>query len=176
VRLLDLKAETEALLQSYRTETLTWIALGAALALLALAAGLRRLRPVALVAAAVGVSVLATAGALVAAGTALSVFHLLGLMVVAGLGLDYAIFLRAAAEAERGAARPGGTGSDAPSEARDARRSVAICAVTSTAVFAILAGAQFPMLSHLGTTVAVGAALSLVFGLVFTGRGRGSGA
>ena len=167
-RLLDLKEETETLLRGYRTETLTWIALGGVLAALALGAGLRRARPVMLVGAAVAVSVLATAGALVLLGTSLTVFHLLGLMVVAGLGLDYAIFLREAAEAER--PREGAKDPDGDTHGRDARRSVVICAVTSTAVFAILGGAEFPMLAQLGTTVAIGAALSLLFGLIFTGR------
>jgi predicted exporter len=167
-RLLDLKAETETLLRGYRTETLTWIALGGVLAALALGVGLRRARPVMLVSGAVAVSVLVTAGVLVVVGTSLTVFHLLGLMVVAGLGLDYAIFLREAAEAERPRAEAKGPRGDA--HGRDARRSVVICAVTSTTVFAILAGAEFPMLAQLGTTVAIGAAASLVFGLVFTGR------
>jgi predicted exporter len=168
VRLLDLKEETESLLRGYRTETLTWIALGGLLAALALGVGLRRARPVMLVSGAVAVSVLATAGVLVVLGTSLTVFHLLGLMVVAGLGLDYAIFLREAAEAER--PRYDGKTQEGDVHGRDARRSVVICAVTSTAVFAILGGAEFPMLAQLGTTVAIGAALSLVFGLIFTGR------
>ena len=168
VRLLDLKVETESLLRGYRTETLTWIALGGVLAALALGVGLRRARPVMLVSAAVAVSVLATAGVLVVVGTSLTVFHLLGLMVVAGLGLDYAIFLREAAEAER--PRATSKADDGDTHGRDARRSVVICAVTSTAVFAILGGAEFPMLAQLGTTVAIGAALSLLFGLIFTGR------
>jgi len=105
---------------------------------------------------------------LVVLGTSLTVFHLLGLMVVAGLGLDYAIFLREAAEAERPREHTKTAEDDA--HGRDARRSVVICAITSTAVFAILGGAEFPMLAQLGTTVAIGAALSLVFGLIFTGR------
>ncbi len=183
-RLLDLKAETEQLLRGYRTETLTWIALGGVLAALALGIGLRRARPVMLVSGAVAVSVLVTAGVLVVLGTSLTVFHLLGLMVVAGLGLDYAIFLREAAEAERpredaqtaGAEPAGAKASDGDTHGRDARRSVVICAVTSTAVFAILGGAEFPMLAQLGTTVAIGAALSLLFGLIFTGRNAPKGA
>ena len=197
-RLLDLKAETEQLLRVYRMETLTWIALGGVLAALALGIGLRRARPVMLVSGAVAVSVLVTAGVLVVLGTSLTVFHLLGLMVVAGLGLDYAIFLREAAEAERpredaqtagahrrrrpagaqtvGAEPAGAKASDGDTHGRDARRSVVICAVTSTAVFAILGGAEFPMLAQLGTTVAIGAALSLLFGLIFTGRNAPKGA
>ena len=160
VRLLDLKAETEALLHGYRSETLRWIALGAALGALALGLGLRRLTAVAAVGGAVLVSVAATAALLVLAGTALTLFHLLGLMVVAGLGLDYAIFLRRAAR------------EDAAGGGRDGRRSVAICAATSVAVFAILSGAQIPMLGQLGDTVALGAAVSLLAAAAFTGAAR----
>ncbi|MBK1669715.1 hypothetical protein CKO28_16875 [Rhodovibrio sodomensis] len=162
VRLLDIKAQTEALMRGYRAETLRWIALGAVLGLGALALGLRAVRPVAQVGAAVLVSVALSAALLVALGTALSLFHLLGLMVVAGLGLDYAIFLRQAVRDD--AASPGG--------GRGGRRSVVVCAATSLAVFAILSTAAIPMLGQLGTTVTLGAGISLASGLVFTGGVR----
>ncbi|MFP3345443.1 hypothetical protein R0J87_23455, partial [Halomonas sp. SIMBA_159] len=81
VRLLDLKAETEALLAGYRDETLTWVGLGATLGLAVLILGLQRPGPVGRVGAAVAVSVLVTVAVLVLAGTALTLFHLLGLMV-----------------------------------------------------------------------------------------------
>lgn len=160
VRLLDIKAETEALMQSYRAETLRWIAVGGLMGLGALALGLRRARAVGQVGASVLVSVVLSGGLLAAAGTALTLFHLLGLMVVAGLGLDYAIFLRQAVRAEA---------SD-PSAGRDGRRSVVVCALTSLCVFAILSTAAIPMLGQLGTTVTLGAAMSMLCALVFTGQ------
>jgi predicted exporter len=162
VRLLDIKAETEALMQGYRTQTLQWIAVGAVLGLGALAVGLRSAGAVGRVGLAVLVAVSLAAALLVALGTQLTLFHLLGLMVVAGLGLDYAIFLRHAVAA----------GQESPQAARDGRRSVLVCALTSLSVFAILSTAEIPMLSQLGTTVALGAGLSLVSALVFTGGSR----
>jgi predicted exporter len=162
VRLLDIKAETEGLMQGYRDETLRWIALGALLGLGALAIGLRRPRPVGQVGASVLVSVALSAALLVALGTPLTLFHLLGLMVVAGLGLDYAIFLR---QAVRESAQR-------PAAGRDGRRSVVVCALTSLCVFAILSTAAIPMLGQLGTTVTLGAAVSLVCAAVFTGGDR----
>ena len=160
VRLLDIKAETEALMQGYRDETLRWIALGAVLGLAALALGLRGARAVGQVGASVLVSVAVSAALLVALGTPLTLFHLLGLMVVAGLGLDYAIFLRQAVQ----------EGENSPAAARDGRRSVVVCALTSLAVFAILSTAAIPMLGQLGTTVTLGTAVSLLSALVFTGH------
>ncbi|WP_027287102.1 MMPL family transporter [Rhodovibrio salinarum] len=162
VRLLDLKAETEALMQGYRDETLRWIAVGALLGLGALAIGLRGARAVGQVGASVLVSVTLSAALLVALGTPLTLFHLLGLMVVAGLGLDYAIFLRQAVR----------DGANSPEAGRDGRRSVAICALTSLSVFAILSTAEIPMLGQLGVTVALGAGVSLLSALVFTGALR----
>jgi len=159
VRLLDIKRETEALMQGYRDETLRWIALGAVLGLGALALGLRRARPVGQIGASVLVSVALSAALLVALGTPLTLFHLLGLMVVAGLGLDYAIFLRQAVRA----------GADEPAAGRDGRRSVVVCALTSVSVFAVLSTAAIPMLGQLGATVTLGAAVSLLCALVFTG-------
>ena len=161
-RLLDIKAETEGLMQGYRDETLRWIALGAVLGLGALTVGLRRPRPVGQVGASVLVSVALSAALLVALGTPLTLFHLLGLMVVAGLGLDYAIFLRQAVRA----------GWHDPAAGRDGRRSVLVCALTSLSVFAVLSTAAIPMLGQLGATVTLGAAVSLVCALVFTGPPR----
>ena len=162
VRLLDIKAETEGLMQGYRDETLRWIALGAVLGLGALAIGLRGLRPVGQVGASVLVSVALSAALMVALGTPLTLFHLLGLMVVAGLGLDYAIFLRQAVR----------EGAQRPAAGRDGRRSVVVCALTSLCVFAILSTAAIPMLGQLGTTVTLGAGVSLLCAAVFTGGDR----
>ncbi|MDZ7713403.1 MAG: MMPL family transporter [Rhodovibrio sp.] len=162
VRLLDIKRETEALMQGYRDETLRWIALGAVLGLGALALGLRAARPVGQVGASVLVSVALSAALLVALGTPLTLFHLLGLMVVAGLGLDYAIFLRQAVR----------DGADDPAAGRDGRRSVVVCALTSVSVFAVLSTAAIPMLGQLGATVTLGAVVSLLCALVFTGEKR----
>jgi predicted exporter len=162
VRLLDIKAETEALMQGYRSETLRWIALGAVLGLGALTLGLRAARPVGQVGSSVLVSVALSASLLVALGTPLTLFHLLGLMVVAGLGLDYAIFLRQAVR----------EGAHDPAAGRDGRRSVVVCALTSLSVFAVLSTAAIPMLGQLGATVTLGAAVSLLCALVFTGDRR----
>jgi len=161
VRYLDLKESAQRLMDGYRAETLRWVAIGAALAFGLLVATLRSVRGVAAVALPVGLSVLVTTAVMAQLAGSLSIFHLLGLLMVAGLGIDYAVFLR-----------HGGNRGDEDAETGDAVRAVTLCAVTSFSVFALLATASVPILSQIGCTVAVGSALSYLFGLAFTAPGR----
>lgn len=159
VRYVDLKAAAESLMNGYRTETLRWVAFGALLALGLLAVTLRSARAVGAVAAPVLLSVVITTAILVQMTAGLSIFHLLGLMMVAGLGVDYAVFLRRE-----------GAMDDRASDAGERVRAVLLCAVTSFSVFALLATAAVPVLSQIGTTVAIGSVLSLLLALVFSAR------
>ncbi|MEM9684172.1 MAG: MMPL family transporter, partial [Pseudomonadota bacterium] len=149
VRYVDLKAAAQSLMDRYRTETLRWVAFGALLALGLLAVVLRSARAVGAVAVPVLLSVAITTAILVVMNTGLSIFHLLGLMMVAGLGVDYAVFLR----------REDAMADDA-SEDGERVRAVLLCAATSFSVFALLATAAVPVLSQIGTTVAIGSAFS----------------
>jgi predicted exporter len=162
VRFLDLKQSAQDLMDGYRAETLRWVALGAALAFGMLVLTLRSMRGVVAVAVPVSLSVLVTMTAIAEIAGGLSIFHLLGLLMVAGLGIDYAVFLWRAGEQVFD-----------PVETNAAVRAVALCAVTSFSVFTLLATAAVPVLSQIGMTVAIGTALSLLLGLVFTSPGRG---
>lgn len=157
VRYLDLKQSAQMLMDDYRDQTLRWVALGGSLAILLLAIMLRSLRGVAAVAVPVALSAIVTAAIFAPLAGGLSIFHLLGLLIVAGLGVDYAVFLRDAAAA----------GVD-PADRSDSVRAVVLCATTSFSVFALLATASAPLLSQIGSTVAVGVVLALAFALVFT--------
>jgi len=162
VRYLDLKQSVQDLIDGYRVETLRWVALGAALAFAMLVVTLRSVRGVFAVAVPVFLSVLVTMAAVAEIAGSLSIFHLLGLLIVAGLGIDYAVFLRRTSERLPD-----------PAETSAAVRAVTLCALTSFSVFALLATAAVPLLSQIGLTVAIGTAMSLLLGLVFTSPGRG---
>jgi predicted exporter len=133
------------------------MAIGAALALGMLVVSLRSLRGVFAVASPVFLTVLVTMAAIAQIAGNLSIFHLLGLLMVAGLGIDYAVFLRQSSQQYSDSA-----------ERSAAVRAVTLCAVTSFSVFALLATAAVPVLSQIGLTIAIGTALALVMGLVFT--------
>lgn len=154
--LLDLKTGSEDLVAAYRDEALTWLALGAFVALLVLILGQRSVRRVSRVLLPVVLAVILTASALALAGTAFSLFHLLSLLLVVGVGLDYALFF------DRNAA-------DIEACQRTLRANV-LCSATSVTVFAVLALSDVPVLHGIGATVAVGALFSLVTAAVYAGR------
>jgi len=153
---IDLKAESNALVVTYKNQALRYIALGLACigALLAFALGsLRRAaRVVAPTLAAVAIDV----ALLLLVGKRLSLFNLVALLLVVGVGLNYALFFaRRHADDE---------------EKRRAQRSVVVCAGTTLSAFGCLALSRIPVLHEIGMTVALGAVLSLLCAVAFADR------
>ncbi len=159
VRFLDVKQSLQDLMEGYRAETLKWATLGGVLALILLILALRSVKAITEVAVPVMLSVAMTAAIVAQVSGGLSIFHLLALLMVAGLGIDYAVFLRHSRMPD----------TEDNGEAAASLRAVCLCAATSFSVFGVLATAAIPMLSQIGSTVAVGSVLSLILGLVFTG-------
>ncbi|NJO38694.1 MAG: hypothetical protein HC871_15175 [Rhizobiales bacterium] len=89
-----------------------------------------------------------TAGLLLLLGEKFSLFHILASLVVIGVGLDYGLFF-----------------SWKTDEADDRRRAfhgVAICAISTTVVFALLAMSSISVLRVIGLTVALGTGLTFL--------------
>ncbi len=152
-RLVDLKQVSTEMLQNFRREALRQAALGALLILVLLAAGLRSFRRAARVAAPAGGALLLTVALLVAAGQRLGVFHVVALLLVLGIGLNYALFHERppADEAERSRTR----------------LALALCGTTTVATFGCLALSATPVLRAIGSTVALGAVLSLALAVLW---------
>lgn len=148
-RLLDIKAETAALLASYRSQALALWMLGLVLIVALLAAHLRSVLRVAQVLAPLAAAVAVTAALLLAAGVKLTLFHLVALLLVVGVGSNYALFF------ER----------EPPNEDERARTvfSVVFCAATTALAFGLLAWSSVPVLKMIGATAAIGAVASLAF-------------
>ncbi len=159
VRLIDIKAATQDLMDTYLQETLVWAALGGVLAIVLLSLVLRSAGAVAQVALPVSLSVLLTAAIMAQISDGLSLFQILALLMVAGLGVDYAVFLRQSGQEEQDARR-------------ESALAVCLCAATSFCVFVALASASIPLLSQIGMTAAVGTVLSLLLGFTFAGTGQ----
>ena len=156
VVLLDVKRELDELYRGYRLRALGFAVLGAVaigvLMMVTLGSAARSWDVVAPLAAAV----LVTAGILLATGTRLNIFHLVALLLVVGVGSNYTLFF------ERG--NPG---------AADPQRiatSVLFCNLSTVVGFGVLGFAATPVLSAIGTTVAIGAFLSLVFAAILKAR------
>jgi predicted exporter len=149
--LLDLKAESEAMYQGYRSEAVHNAALGAGAIVLLLFAALRSPRRVFDVLAPLAAAVLLTTAVLVAGGS-LTIFHLVGLLLVVAVGSNYALFFERQRHADAG---------------RERTIVSLLFANASTVIgFGILAFSRVPVLHAIGLTVGIGAVLSLVFSAI----------
>jgi len=156
VMLLDLKAETNALYRGYRVQILTFAVIGVIAIVMLLLAALRSVRRCLAVVMPVFAAVIVSVAILVAAGTELNMFHLVAMLLVIGVGTNYTLFFDRAVQAESHRGR--------------IYVSLLTCNLSTVLGFGVIALASTPILSAIGTTVAIGAALSLLFGAAFARR------
>ncbi len=154
--LVDIKAETEALLAGGIATALRWGAVGGVLVLLLLGAG-RGLRGGLRIAAALGGALLLTFAALAALGEGITVFHLTAALLLAGVGMDYALFMSR-------------SGEESPGDAARALGSVITCMVTTLLTFGMLALCATPVLHATGLTVVVGVAAAFLLACALAPR------
>jgi len=152
--LLDMRQELDALYRGYLREALVNALLGAAAIGALLFASLRSPRRVFDVAAPLAAAALATCGVLALAGVELSIFHLVGLVLVVAVGSNYSLFF------DR----------QAPSGQDRGRTVVSLvfAALTTVIAFGLLAFSKVPVLSAIGSTVGLGAAMALVFSAILS--------
>ena len=159
VMLLDMKQETEKMFRQYRHEATKNALLGAAAIILLLFVSLRRPARVLDVTLPLAAAVIVVTAGLRWSGHALTLFHLVGLLLVVAVGSNYSLFF------DRQYA-----------QANDRERTVTslVFANTSTIIgFGLLSFAHSPVLTAIGSTVALGAALSLVFSAILIVRKAG---
>ncbi len=154
--LIDLKRESDALYQGYRREVITYALLGTGAIVLLLLASLRSPHRVLSVLAPLAATVIVTFSLLVLTGNRLSIFHLVGLLLVVAVGSNYALFF------ERQAATTG--------ERDRTLVSLLFANVTTMLGFGLLAFSEVPVLHAIGSTVGIGAVLSLAFSAILITR------
>jgi len=153
--LLDLKAESDRLYGNYRREAFMNSLLGCAAIVALLFIGLRSPLRVFDVLAPLAAAVVMTAAVQSTSGP-LSIFHLVGLLLVVAVGSNYSLFFDRKAAA-----------------GRDPERTVVslLFACVSTIIgFGLLTFSTVPVLSAIGSTVGLGAALALMFSAVLSRR------
>ncbi|WP_137127147.1 MMPL family transporter [Roseomonas sp. HF4] len=143
---VDIKAETEALLDAGVGTALRWSAAGGVMVLLLLGAG-RGLAGGLRVAGVLAGALLVTFAALAVLGERITVFHLTAALLLAGVGMDYALFMSRSEP---------NSGRDGNEEAARALGSVITCMITTLLTFGLLALCATPVLHATGLTVAVG--------------------
>jgi len=157
VLVLDLKGESDRLLASYLREAQTLALCGGLTILALLAVALRSARRVLVVATPLAAAVLVTTALITLGGAQLSVFNLFGLLLVVAIGSNYTLFF----ETENLAGVHG------------ARiiTSLVLANLCTVLAFGLLSLSAIPVMHGIGMTVAIGTALSLVFGAMLTRQG-----
>jgi predicted exporter len=151
---LDLRDELDRLYGGYLHRALAMSGLGLAAIVLLLAATLRDAGRTARVIVPFVAGAAVVAAAHVLAGTRLNLMHLVGLLLVAAVGSNYALFFDGLGQRER-------------DEGRRTLASLVLANATTVASFALLALSTIPVLHAIGSTVAPGALLTLVFSAAF---------
>jgi predicted exporter len=153
---LDLKRESDELYRGYRRQAIRLSLLGAGAIVILLLVSLRSVRRVRDVLAPLAAAVVVTSGMLVLGDTGLSIFHLVGLLLVVAIGSNYSLFFDQQAVA-----------------GRDRKRTIVsllFANLTTATAFGLLAFSKVPVLHGIGSTVAIGAVLSLVFSAILIKR------
>ena len=150
--LLDMKTESEQMFRDYRHEAAKNALLGALAIVVLLLVSLRSVRRVVEVSLPLAAAVVSVTAGLVFSGHTLSIFHLIGLLLVVAVGSNYALFF-----------------DQRCTSAQDRERTVTslLFANASTVLgFGLLSFSQSPVLNAIGSTVAAGAVLSLIFSAI----------
>jgi predicted exporter len=153
-QVLDLKQESDTLYASYLSEAIRFSLAGFLALTVLLLIALRSPLRVARVLAPLVLAVLTVATGLVIAGVHLTILHLVGMLLIVAVGSNYALFFDRQAHAEDG-------GSEALTLA-----SLLIANASTVIGFGLLSFSQVPVLVALGSTVAPGAFLALLFAAV----------
>lgn len=160
VIVLDLKSEADRLYAGYFRRAIAMSGIGLIAIVLLLWGALRRPSRVARVMLPLIAAVLVVAAGHVLAGTRLTLLHLVGLLLVVAIGSNYALFFDRIAE----------------SHDRDASRtlvSLALANATTVASFGVLSISEIAVLRAIGSTVAAGALIALLFTVaLYAPRGR----
>jgi predicted exporter len=153
-RVLDLKQESDALYAGYLSEAIHLSLAGILAILVLLLVALRSPLRVARVLAPLALAVLVVAAGLSLSGVRLTILHLVGMLLIVAVGSNYALFFDRQANVHQAGGEP------------LTLASLVIANASTVIGFGLLSFSQVPVLVALGTTVAPGAFLALLFAAV----------
>ncbi len=159
---IDMAEESRDLFDGYRHEILWLAGLGCMFILMLLIASLRSWVRTLRVAAPLALSVLCVTAALLLNGTQLTILHLVGLLLVVAIGTNYALFF------DRG------TQVANPHDRHQTQVSLLVANLTTVGSFGLLGLSNVPVLAAIGSTVAPGTFLALVFAAILTRERNGA--
>ena len=153
-RALDLTQESDALYSDYLREAVRLSLAGLLAIIVLLLIALRSAARVARVLAPLVLAVLVVAAGLVLCQVKLSILHLVGMLLIVAIGSNYALFFDS---------RERDAGDSGPTLA-----SLCVANLCTVAAFGLLSFSGVPVLEALGTTVAPGALVALLFAAILT--------
>ncbi|MDD0908399.1 MMPL family transporter [Xylella fastidiosa subsp. multiplex] len=153
-QLMDLKEASESLVVAYRGRVLGALGVAGFLLVGTVALALRQWRRMVRVLLPMAMTTLWIVALQRICGVELNLFHLIALILAAGLGLDYALFFEHAG--------------DHRAEQLRTLHALLVCSVMTLVVFALLAVSSIPVLSAIGSTVALGVLLNFVLALLIS--------
>jgi predicted exporter len=156
---LDLRTESDRLLDAYLREAQTLSLVGGLVIVALLSFSLRKFRPIAGVLSPLGAAVVCTAALLLATSGVLSIFNLFGLLLVVAVGSNYCLFFARLNESSS-------AGELALASRERTIASVMLANLCTVIGFGILSFSHFSVLHGIGITVAIGAFLCLLFGAI----------
>lgn len=150
---LELRKASNEMVNRYRNRALLLFGFGLIVIIFALRFGLGSWSMTSRVVIPLASAILTSSAILVFFGVKFSLFHLAASLLVIGLGLDYALFLNRQ-ESE-------------PSDEIKTCHALLICNLSTLSVFGALSFSTTPVLTAIGSTVAIGSFLSLLFSSIF---------
>ena len=160
--LLDVKGEADTLYSTYLSEAVRLSLAGFAAIVILLLVTLRSPVRVLRVVMPLALAVLVVAGGFALVGRQLTILHVIGMLLIVAVGSNYALFFdRRAADAH-------------PGSVPLTLASLIVANVATVVSFGILAFSTVPVLSALGSTVAPGAFLALIFSALLARHVPGS--
>ena len=149
--LLDLKGEADRLYSTYLSNALRLALAGLIAIVVLLSVSLRSLGRMMRVVAPLALSVLVVAAGLVVLGHGLTILHLVGMLLIVAVGSNYALFFDRAATLPQEGSVP------------LTLASLLVANLATVLAFGVLASSSVPVLADLGSTVAPGTFLALLF-------------
>jgi predicted exporter len=153
---IDMLEESGSLFDGYRHEVLWLSGVGCLFILVLLLAWRRSWERSLRVAAPLVCAVMCVTAALVLQGVQLTILHLVGLLLVVAVGSNYALFFDRSAQ----------TGS--AQYRQQTQVALLVANLTSVGSFSLLGLSKVPVLVAIGSTVAPGVFLALVFAAILT--------
>jgi predicted exporter len=152
IRLVDMTTETDSLYQTYRSQAVLYALAGMLAILGLLAIYLKSLRRSLRLMWPLAAAVLFTGGILLVAGVSLTIFHIVAFLLVVGVGSNYALFFDGQVDAQ---------------SLGPVMISLVVCNLSTLFGFGVLGFSNMPILSAIGTTVGIGAVLSLFLSALY---------